>query len=34
MGADLSKFQGVLRFALHILPADNIKRFKKQPMTK
>jgi hypothetical protein len=24
MGADLSKFQGVLRFALHILPADNI----------
>jgi predicted GIY-YIG superfamily endonuclease len=34
MGADFTKFQGVLRFALQILPADNLKGFKMQPTTK
>jgi hypothetical protein len=34
MGFDFSKFQGVLRFALQILPADNLKGFKTQPTTK
>jgi hypothetical protein len=33
MGADFSKFQGVLRFALQILPAENLKGFKMQPTT-
>jgi hypothetical protein len=34
MGNDFSKFQGMLRFALQILPADNLKGFKTQPTTK
>jgi hypothetical protein len=31
MGASFSKLQGVLRHALQILPADNIKGLKTQP---
>jgi hypothetical protein len=34
MGADFSKFQEVLRSALQILPADNLKGFKTQPTIK
>jgi hypothetical protein len=34
MGADFSKFQGVLRFVSQILPAENLKGFKTQPTTK
>jgi hypothetical protein len=30
----LLKLQGVIRFALQILPADNLKGFKTQPKTK
>jgi hypothetical protein len=31
MGADFTKFQGMLGFALEFLPADNRKRLKTQP---
>jgi hypothetical protein len=34
IGADFSNFQGVFRFALQILPADNLKGFKTHPKTK
>jgi hypothetical protein len=33
-GTDFSKFQGVLKFALQILLADNLKGLKTQPTTK
>lgn len=33
MGTDFYKLQGVLRFALEFLAADNLKGFKMQPAT-